>query len=243
MPYIQIQENALHFRLRRSPRVKRLQMILRQDLFEVVAPPRASNKEVLSFIWQHQRWMIKQSKRLPKAISPIFGWPADFVSGEWVPFRNVRLRLNVKFDLRSMTQLQQSTLQVVLPWQETVCAEMEKSVKQQVITWYQQQAIEIIQQTIAHLCPQLGRWPRGFQLKQQKTRWGSCGINEKIYLNWLLILAPPGVLEYVVAHELCHLFHRNHGKRFWAKVAQCMPDYEQHDRWLTKNGHVLHTVK
>jgi predicted metal-dependent hydrolase len=107
------------------------------------------------------------------------------------------------------------------------------------MTWYQQEALGAIQQSIDYFCPRLGRWPRSVQLKQQKTRWGSCGISEKIYINWLLILAPPGVLEYVVAHELCHLFHRNHGKRFWAKVAQCYPGYEQHETWLGRHGQML----
>ncbi len=48
-------------------------------------------------------------------------------------------------------------------------------------------------------------YPRLVKIKTQKSRWGSCGIHNDIHINWLLIMAPPEVLEYVVVHELCHI--------------------------------------
>jgi predicted metal-dependent hydrolase len=79
-------------------------------------------------------------------------------------------------------------------------------------------------------------YPRSLCIKTQKTRWGSCGPNNDINLNWLLMLAPPVVLEYVVVHELCHIQHKNHSKDFWLLVAKHMPDYLTHRRWLKANG-------
>lgn len=96
-----------------------------------------------------------------------------------------------------------------------------------------------IQSILQQYCTLLGRWPTTVRVKKQKTRWGSCGIHDGITINEKLIFAPAKVLEYVVVHELCHLWHRNHGKRFWAKVESVMPDYMNYDRWLSREGRSL----
>jgi predicted metal-dependent hydrolase len=52
------------------------------------------------------------------------------------------------------------------------------------------------------------------------TRWGSCSAERKIRYSWRLILAPPAARRYVVAHEVAHLVHLDHGPRFKALEAQ-----------------------
>jgi hypothetical protein len=49
-----------------------------------------------------------------------------------------------------------------------------------------------------------------------RTRWGSCSSGGRIRYNWRLILAAPEVRRYVVAHEVAHLEHLDHGPRFKA---------------------------
>ncbi len=78
-----------------------------------------------------------------------------------------------------------------------------------------------------------------FRLSSAKTRWGSCSRKRNINLNWRLIFAPPGILDYVIMHELSHLTHMNHSKAFWAHVERMMPDYKTHRAWLKKNGRLL----
>ena len=53
-------------------------------------------------------------------------------------------------------------------------------------------------------------------------------------------MAPPEVLDYVVAHEVAHLAEHNHGKRFWAHVARLCEDPEGSRAWLRRNGAALH---
>jgi predicted metal-dependent hydrolase len=47
-----------------------------------------------------------------------------------------------------------------------------------------------------------------------ETRWGSCSSRGRIRLNWRLIFASAAVRRYVVAHEVAHLVHLNHGAKF-----------------------------
>lgn len=77
------------------------------------------------------------------------------------------------------------------------------------------------------------------QIRDQKTRWGSCSSKGTLSFNWRLMLAPPGVLDYVVVHELCHLTHMNHSRDFWNCVSAILPDYKEKRNWLKEHGHEL----
>jgi predicted metal-dependent hydrolase len=241
MPYVTINDQPIAFLLRRSRKVRRLQLISRANGVEIVAPAAVSNQEALRFLWSHQAWVIKQQrhKKTQQSQQTLFQWPCEFLANETIPYRGERLRIQVKYGHHAVVAHDEHYLVVTLPWQTVKVANYQVTVTQLIRDWLYQQAQERVQRILQEHCPRLGRWPQGVQLKWQKTRWGSCGISQKIYINWLLILAPPGILEYVVVHELCHLFYRNHGKRFWEKVGSCLSDYLIYDRWLNKNGQYL----
>ncbi len=100
----------------------------------------------------------------------------------------------------------------------------------------------ILQERIAYYEPMLPKTHRPLRtvtIRAQKTRWGSCSAKGGLNFNVKLYFAPPEALDYVVVHELCHLCEMNHGPRFWALVAQIMPDYQVWRKWLRDNGSSL----
>lgn len=80
---------------------------------------------------------------------------------------------------------------------------------------------------------------RKMRISGAKTRWGSCSVRKNINLNWRLMLAPPEVIDYVIAHELSHTVHMNHSKQFWAHVEAIIPDHRKYKKWLKENGTAL----
>lgn len=96
-----------------------------------------------------------------------------------------------------------------------------------------------VYQSIEKYSQLLGKRPKGVYLKTQRRRWGSCGIHNHIYINWILMKAPLEVLDYVILHECCHLFHRNHGQLFWALVKHHMPDYKLCEKWLRQHVYLI----
>ena len=80
-------------------------------------------------------------------------------------------------------------------------------------------------------------------LRDTRSRWGSCSAEGNLMLSWRLILAPPDVFDYVVAHEVAHLAEMNHGPRFWAEVRALCPGYEAPRRWLRTEGPELHRYR
>jgi predicted metal-dependent hydrolase len=77
------------------------------------------------------------------------------------------------------------------------------------------------------------------RIKSHRSKWGSCSTRRNINLNWYLILADKPLIDYVIVHELMHLREMNHGERFWAHVAEVMPDYQDRIAQLRQQEWVI----
>jgi len=79
----------------------------------------------------------------------------------------------------------------------------------------------------------------GVSIRNQRTRWGSCGRDGSISLNWRLVLMPAAVRDYVLIHELMHLKRLDHSPAYWKLVAAACPGYREARQWLRSNGPAL----
>lgn len=82
----------------------------------------------------------------------------------------------------------------------------------------------------------IGAQVRRVSVKDTRSRWGSCASDGSLAFCWRLIMAPPFVQDYVVAHEVAHLRHMNHGNRFWALVDRLTPHTEAGMKYLRGEG-------
>lgn len=76
-------------------------------------------------------------------------------------------------------------------------------------------------------------------IRNQRTRWGSCGRNGHITLNWRLVLMPDWVADYVLVHELMHLRRLDHSPAYWSLVAAACPRFREARQWLRLNAERL----
>ena len=96
-------------------------------------------------------------------------------------------------------------------------------------------------------CARLGAPLPRLSITDTRSRWGSCsparpGTRASVRLSWRLMLAPPQVADYVVAHECAHLLEANHGPRFWSLVRGLVGDIKPHRAWLRAHGASLHRM-
>ncbi len=100
-------------------------------------------------------------------------------------------------------------------------------------------ALEIIPKRVEYYAKIMGVTYGRITIRNQVSHWGSCSAKGNLNFNCLLMLCPAEVMDYVVAHELCHLKEMNHSKKFWSLVEHFCPEYEQHKKWLKEHGNGL----
>ncbi len=97
---------------------------------------------------------------------------------------------------------------------------------------HRNRAFVFVQDRVAHFQPHYGVSYRAINIKNQKTRWGSCSRKGNLNFNYKLLFISPEVADYVIVHELCHLREFNHSPKFWRLVAETMPLYRELRRSL-----------
>lgn len=73
-------------------------------------------------------------------------------------------------------------------------------------------------------------------IKNLRTKWGSCSIKRNLNFNYKIVLMPEKIANYIIVHELCHLKEFNHSVKFWNLVAKLMPDYLEIKEELKNKG-------
>jgi predicted metal-dependent hydrolase len=76
-------------------------------------------------------------------------------------------------------------------------------------------------------------------VRNQRSRWGACSARRVITLNWRLVQMPASVSDYVIFHELMHVRHPNHSRRFWREVGSVCAWWQDAERWLRRYGREL----
>jgi hypothetical protein len=97
-------------------------------------------------------------------------------------------------------------------------------------------ARELVRETADREASRIGVEYLRIAIRDTRSRWGSCSQSGTLSFTWRLALAPRVILDYVVVHELCHLRHHDHSKRFWSLLERVRPTYRDEERWLDAHG-------
>jgi predicted metal-dependent hydrolase len=106
--------------------------------------------------------------------------------------------------------------------------------------WYRRQALRVLSERAGLYAAANDFAFNQIKITSARKQWGSCGPGGNLRFAWRLVMAPLPIVDYVVVHELVHLRHRNHSKRFWGKVKSILPDFRQREDWLEEHGILLH---
>jgi len=194
----------------------------------VVAPLELSIPRIEDAISKKNRW-IKEKLHLHSQVMAVK--PKEYVSGESFSYLGKNYRLKVVKGSPSSVKLLQGYLTVVTP-------EPLNPVKTQKLIegWYREHAEKKLREKSERFAKQMGVQFASVGIKSFKSRWGSCSGDGHIQYNWRIIMAPNGIVDYVVVHELCHLIHHNHSPEFWRAVGKVVPDNVEAKEWLKAEG-------
>jgi len=152
----------------------------------------------------------------------------QYVSGESHLYLGRQYRLRLQQGEVNQVALTRGQLLVSLPGDAR-----PDEIKACLHRWYVAQARRIFSEVLHEWAARLSSHsvPR-LAIRTMRSRWGSLSTAGTVTLNLNLIKAPRRCIEYVVVHELCHLQHRNHDRRFVGLLSKWMPDWPARKRQL-----------
>ncbi|MHC2018358.1 M48 family metallopeptidase [Methylobacterium sp. CM6247] len=229
--HIDILHEGVKFRvvLRRRPTARRLTLRVSSATGEVVMtlPARTSLAVARTFAVSHGGWIAMRLAKVPDRVA--------FEAGAELPLRGVPHRILHRSERSGVTLVTEAENGPAL----SVACEAPH-LPRRVRDFLEREVRKDLAQSVSHYTEKLGQGPKRITVRDTRSRWGSCTARGELNFSWRLILAPPLVLDYLVAHEMAHLREMNHSSRFWSLVGSLCPHVEEAERWLKRNGASLH---
>ena len=220
---------TVSYTLKRSARAKNVWLRIGIGTgLEVVAPARMPLRELSGAIEKKSAWIQRHLARAGQAEGvkrPVLK------DGAVVPYMGEERRLRVLISRGMLNTVKMVSGEIIAAVPDV------SGLKDTLEAWYKKMARKVIVAGVERLAN--GRKFGRISIKDQKTRWGSCSSKGNLNFNWRLIMAPPRVIDYLIIHELTHLEHQDHSKRFWDKISKRFPDYEESETWLKEHGRGL----
>jgi hypothetical protein len=197
-----------------------------------ISAPESMNEEAIRmFAVTKISWIHKQQEKFKNQPRQS---EREYVSGESVYLWGKRYRLEVVYSNRC-NDIQLKRDRLILQVREASTTEQREKILN---AWYQQHLKKEIPLVLKKWQKSIGVMASDWGVKNMKTRWGTCNVKDKrIWLNLQLAKKPHQCLEYVVVHELVHLFEKNHTKAFVAYMDSFLPDWRTTKEEL--NGLIL----
>jgi predicted metal-dependent hydrolase len=211
-----VEVGGLMLEVRRSSRRKTLGLTVdRHGELLVHAPEGEPTKRIETWVrskmlWVHRRLATKE--RLAFALRE-----PEFVTGE--SFSVLGRRYPLRIDPAQAEPLRFDGQEFHLSTQ--AIPEAARHFR----TWFIGTGCVWVRERVVLLSKKVGCCPVRADVRDLGYRWGSCGRNGVLYVNWRTIQLPVRLVDYVLVHELGHLIEPTHGPEFWKVVDRAMPDW------------------
>ena len=188
----------------------------------ITIPPFTSKRTARNFAQNHIDWLLKQRNTSPDNVY--------LAPGQTIPFKGID---------RLIIHDQERTGRVTITEDTIVVGGRREGFSVRLENFLKKQARMITEPLADEMARKIDKNFKRIQIRDTKSRWGSCSSSGNISLSWRLILTPPEILEYVVAHEVAHLQEMNHSPAFWAVVDCLVLNAKSSRKWLKTKGQDL----
>ncbi|MEN0000410.1 MAG: M48 family metallopeptidase [Pseudomonadota bacterium] len=227
---IELTGRSVPLAIKENPRAKRLTMRVQPGArgVSVTVPPGTRVAAIMQFIDRHTGWLEDQIAKQPDQ--------PKVREGIKLPIRGVNHRI-VHEAGRGLTQIRSGS-----DGPELLVRGDRRFLARRVADFLKNEAKRDIDVLVAHHASKVGRRVKTVRYRDTTSRWGSCTSEGALSFSWRIMMAPPSVINYLVAHECAHLREMNHGPKFWALCEELCPDTKRAKSWLKRNGSKLQAI-
>jgi predicted metal-dependent hydrolase len=231
--------DAISFAIERTSRRKTVAISVGYDGVRVLAPYDLDDDRVVAIVRRKGAWVLRKRAEYQELGNAVV--TPEFVSGETFYYLGRPYRLKVVSDANAvLSRVTARGASIVVPIQPDTMPPIRRvAVRGALRHWYRDHAKIHFPARAAVMARILSIEPPPVRVVDQSKRWGSCDSKGCIRMNWRLVMAPMTLIDYVIAHETCHILEPSHSRRFWRSLETIMPDYERRVRELDKLGHIF----
>jgi predicted metal-dependent hydrolase len=183
----------------------------------VSAPPDCDETDLVAFAYEKRLWVYKKLAEKDLLLSTR---PArEFVTGEGFSYLGRSYRLLVREGQPSPVKLERGRLVM-----RRDVAASDRAVAT-IVDWYRTRALHWLPWRVKPWAERMGVRPSAVDVRDLGYRWGSLGKNNRVNFHWATIQLSPSLIDYVIVHELGHVYEPNHTPEFWLRVKRAMPGY------------------
>lgn len=223
---ITLDKHTFYIVHRTHKKIKRISLALENKNEIIIKTPLGFKAHRLKEIaYEYQDWILRSIRKVPYKNS------FDFVSGGTVPFLGINYPMSLLED-ESMKNVQFKLIDEQFEVRFHPLKNSYEDFVEGLKKFYKYNAIKIIDPIFDEWTHKTKLYPEEITYRFNKSRWGSCSVENNISINYKLLQFEKKCIEYVVLHELCHIQEKNHSKRFWELVSFYMEDYKQVEKKL-----------
>jgi predicted metal-dependent hydrolase len=221
----------LQFELRRSPRRKTVGITVDRDGSLILYAPACAGTEGLERVARRSRlWVYRKLAEQALLFQP--RQQKEWVTGESFYYLGRSYRLLIVPAEKAVTGRPLR----LYGGRFELRADALSSATEEFRAWYSKCGETWIGRRVELLADRVGGRPTGVEMRDLGYRWGSCGAKNRLYFHWQTMCLPPGIIEYIVVHEMVHLLQSRHDADFWARVERIIPDCSARKQWLADHG-------
>ena len=222
---------TLPLRIVENERARRL--TLRIDAggqgLRITVPPGLRQGEVEKFLLRHQGWLEQRLAKVPER--------PQVRPGIKIPFRGVPHLIVHEPGKRGTVSVEGGASGPCL-----IVHGDRLHLPRRIADFLKREAKHEIEALVAGHTATIGKSAKTIRFRDTSSRWGSCTSNGTLSFSWRIMMAPPPVINYLVAHEVAHLKEMNHGPKFWRLCEKLCPDTDRCKDWLKRNGGALQAI-
>ncbi len=204
------------YELVRSKRKTMSIQINREGKLVVRAPLRVAQKNIDEFVKSHDVWIEKHTTRIIQVVENRQSF--TFSDNQSLYFLGEKLEICTSSFTRQIEVIENK-----LNVPEKIAEENREI---EVKRFLSKQAQLYLPKRVASFAAKMGAMPQAITITSAKTRWGSCSGKNRISFSYRLICLPPSLIDYVVVHELAHIFEHNHSAKFYEQIEKILPNYK-----------------
>lgn len=199
--------------VKHSTRVRSIKLAIKPfEGITLTLPPYVNKSEVVNFLQKKQAWIQKSYQKIKRI-------EANFtIFCEDKPFhtRHHQLCLKKYYGKSLRSVIKNNTIYIFYPEQARVeDPRIQTYIRNIIIEAWRLESKAFLPGRVEELAQKHGFDYNKLNIRNNRSRWGSCSHTNNISLNLQLMRLPEALCDYVILHELCHTLHKNHSKAFW----------------------------